>query len=187
MEIRISGRLSTGQNGAVKPADNSGLTAQDVMIYVAGQNGGTGGMGATPKAAKFGLYGELTANVYVPDGTLWIKKGSVATGGFIGKWVEAGEDAILNVASSWPGSSSAAATSTLTPTIESTNTLTLESTLTPILTPTPIIEPTLTPTLTPILTQTPTIEPTLTPIWTPAPTETQPITPTPTPSPTATP
>jgi len=47
------------------------------------------------KAAKFGERNKVIANVYVPNGTLWLKEKTVATGSFIGKWVIVGEQVEL--------------------------------------------------------------------------------------------
>ena len=87
----------------------SGLTAKDVRIIVLGQNGRNGnpstslraGPNAEPRAAKFGERNKVIANVYVPNGTLWLREKTDATGAFIARWVVVGEDVELTLASGW--------------------------------------------------------------------------------------
>ena len=87
----------------------SGLTAKDVRIIVLGQNGRNGnpstslraGPNAEHRAAKFGERNKVIANVYVPNGTLWLKEKTDAEGAFIAKWVVVGEDVELTLASGW--------------------------------------------------------------------------------------
>ena len=90
-----SGKLDIGADSFVGPATGSEVTAQDIFIYVLGVNGNTGNIGATPKAAKFGIRATLFANVYTPNGTLWIREHSTATGAFFGKWVTIGQNVML--------------------------------------------------------------------------------------------
>jgi hypothetical protein len=59
---------------------------------VAGVNANSavlGGLGA--KAATFGPYATLAANVVVPNGTLLIRERSKAVGSFVGRWVSVGK------------------------------------------------------------------------------------------------
>lgn len=93
-EIRIAGRLITNQRSYIgpylDPSAAPGLTARDIVIYVAGQNGDNGALGADPKAASFGQSSTLKANLVVPNGTLLLRQGMEATGAFFGKWIQAG-------------------------------------------------------------------------------------------------
>jgi hypothetical protein len=52
------------------------------VIYVNGINGSTDNLGGKPKAAKFGVSTEIHANVYAPNGTLWLLQNGQFTGGF---------------------------------------------------------------------------------------------------------
>lgn len=89
-EIRIAGRLRVEQGSYVGPVAGTSLDATDIVIYVMGQNGSSGLLGGTPKAAHFGINSTVIANVYVPNGTLWIRQGSTARGAFLGRWVDIG-------------------------------------------------------------------------------------------------
>ena len=90
VEIRIADKLNTLQGAEIRPSQTSTIDASDVVIFVTGINGNNGNLGATPKAAKFGENNVVEANVYVENGTLYLKQNTVATGSFIGKWVVGG-------------------------------------------------------------------------------------------------
>lgn len=101
-EIRIADKLLVRQDSYVGPDPSaSGLGAADIMIYVNGVNGTSGAINATPYAAVFGNNTTLTANVFVPNGTLQISHFSRATGAFIGKWVRIGEGVELALESGY--------------------------------------------------------------------------------------
>jgi hypothetical protein len=82
-EIRIADKMDTDQNTFVGPAPSaSGLTARDIRIIVMGINGGSGTV-----AGEIGTSNTVIANIYVPNGTLWIRSNAKATGAFIARWV----------------------------------------------------------------------------------------------------
>ncbi|MEM7112354.1 MAG: hypothetical protein AAF614_07970 [Chloroflexota bacterium] len=84
-EIRIADKLDVRQGSSLGPAPASGLNATNIIIYVLGSNGSSGAVAVTPKAANFGNNTHITANVYAPNGTLWLRQGTTATGAFLGK------------------------------------------------------------------------------------------------------
>ncbi len=90
VEIRIADKLGTRENVEVRPSPSATIDASDVVVYITGINGNNGNLGATPKAAKFGVQNIIEANVYVENGTLLLKQNTVATGAFLGKWVIGG-------------------------------------------------------------------------------------------------
>jgi len=101
-EIRIAGKLGVDQRSYLGPTPSAaGLTAKDIVIYVAGQNGQSGTLGADPKAAVFGQITTLKANVVVPFGTLLLRQRTEATGAFFGKWVQAGQQVKLTLDSAF--------------------------------------------------------------------------------------
>jgi hypothetical protein len=143
-EIRIAGRLDTDAYTYMGPDPSfAGLDATDIRIF-----------GGAPKAAEFGQNNTLMANVYAPNGTLWIKQGTYATGSFLGKWVVVGEDVTLTLAAIPIATSTPTATPTFTRTATRTVTITLTKTSTITLTPTSNVS------RTPTLTTTSTITPT---------------------------
>ena len=83
-EIRIAGKFALDDHSFVGPAAGSGITAADLVFYVAGINGNNGNLGATPKAAKIGQACTAQASFYVPNGTLQIRENTQATGAFLG-------------------------------------------------------------------------------------------------------
>jgi hypothetical protein len=98
-EIRISGQLDTGTRTHLGPGDGSGITAADILIVVTGINGSTGAVSATPKALQIGQSSTLIANLYAPNGTIWLKQKTVASGAFLGRWVDIGPAVELTIES----------------------------------------------------------------------------------------
>ena len=74
------------------PATGSDIDSSDIKIIVTGINGANGNLGGNPKSAEFGGNTIIEANIYVPNGTLWLKDNITAIGAFFGKWVIAGQD-----------------------------------------------------------------------------------------------
>ncbi len=108
-EIRIAENLDTNAKTYLGPKPGvSGLTAKDIRIIVLGQNGRNGNPSASLRAGpnaepavKFGERNKVIANVYAPNGTLWLKEKTDATGSFIAKWVVVGEEVELRLVSGW--------------------------------------------------------------------------------------
>jgi hypothetical protein len=98
-ELRVAERFSLDQGSVLGPSFGSGLAGSDVIVYVAGINGSTGALGATPKAAKLGLGSTVAANFYVPNGTLWIRQGATVTGAFIARDIDVGLSAEVGLES----------------------------------------------------------------------------------------
>jgi len=99
--VRVAGKFHIEQNSFVGPDPATGLAASDVVFYVAGINGGNGNLGATPKAAHIGINNTVRANFYVPNGTLWLRQGTVAAGAFLGRDVDVGINVQLTLASAF--------------------------------------------------------------------------------------
>ncbi len=95
---RPAGRLDTNAKTYVGPAPGANLTARDILIIATGQNGQSGNIHTSPKAAQFGERNTVIANVYAPNGTLWLKANTQATGAFIARWVMVGERVTLTLA-----------------------------------------------------------------------------------------
>ena len=87
------------------------MDARDIVIYVNGINGRSGTLRGTPKAVKFGLATQVQANVYAPNGTVWLRQNGDCTGAFLGKWVVLGRGAAVAHLSQWSeGSGGSAST-----------------------------------------------------------------------------
>jgi hypothetical protein len=105
--IIIQQKLDTDQDSYVGPQAGSGVGAKDIVFHVAGINGGNGQFDATPKAVQFGLRNTVAANAYSPNGTLWLRQGTVATGAFIARDVIVGEQVEVTLESAFEAGSSA--------------------------------------------------------------------------------
>lgn len=90
--VRVADKFDSDLNAFIGPQSGSGIDASDIIFYVAGVNGNTGKLGATPKAAQLGINNTVAASFYVPNGTLWLRQNTDAFGAFWGKDVIVGED-----------------------------------------------------------------------------------------------
>lgn len=100
-EVRIAHRLASGREAIIGPAPGSGLDATDLVFFVAGINGddddgddddGDDEDDDGPLAAVVGSNKVVTATIYAPMGTLWLRQGTQARGAFIGRDVKTGKD-----------------------------------------------------------------------------------------------
>ncbi|MGD9853038.1 MAG: PKD domain-containing protein [Nitrospirales bacterium] len=96
VKIRVKGQIDTNRHSVIGLAPEAGtLTAADFLIISTGMNGSTGAIDDAPEAVKFGEGSRVRANVYAPNGLLWVKGNSQATGAFVGKWVRMGNHSII--------------------------------------------------------------------------------------------
>ena len=100
-EIRVAGKLMVDGNSTVGPAQGSGITAADVVFYVAGVNGASGDLWALPPAAKLGIGSRMAANLYAPNGTAWLRLRSSSEGSFLGRDVILGRSAEVSLNSAF--------------------------------------------------------------------------------------
>ena len=87
----------------------SGLRASQVVVYVAGRNNGSAndkhdsvddGFGG-PAVVNIGERAVVQANIYAPNGSIWLKSRSQATGAFIGQHVLVGSFSKLTLDSAF--------------------------------------------------------------------------------------
>jgi hypothetical protein len=83
--IHIENRFYSGLGAFVGPALKSGFSARDMILYIGGVNGHDGKLASNPKAAIVGGVNKIKANIYAPNGTLWIAAGSEVEGCFIAR------------------------------------------------------------------------------------------------------
>jgi probable HAF family extracellular repeat protein len=100
-ELIIKNYLRSGVNAFIGPEKGADISAKDIRIYVKGIHGKTGKCDANHQAAVIGEHNTVTANIYVPDGTLRIEQDSAVKGAFIAKDVEIGEDAQVTLDSAF--------------------------------------------------------------------------------------
>lgn len=82
-EVRVEGRLATANDATVGPEASSGAAIRDLVIYVAGINGGDGGILSSPLAVEIGHDNQVGASFYAANGTLRLGHGTEATGAFL--------------------------------------------------------------------------------------------------------
>lgn len=108
-EIRILGALKTASKAKlVIDRTVAGLTAADVAVYVQGSDAQATAAGADadgdnagPVAVHIGPQNQLQASIYAPNGTVWVKSRTKATGAFIGMHVRVGKNAELTLDSAF--------------------------------------------------------------------------------------
>ncbi|MCP5054649.1 MAG: hypothetical protein GY940_46220 [bacterium] len=96
-EVIINSRFEPGSSAYIGPADGSGISADDIRININGTNGGGGGPSASPKVAVIGYNNQVTAHIYAPNGTIWVKSGSIVEGSLIGKDVLVGSNVEISL------------------------------------------------------------------------------------------
>src|SRR6185436_11480193 len=78
--VRVQQKMSVKATGTIGPNSGSSIDGSAIVFHVGGVNGTTGGLAATPKALDIGIDGIVTANFYVPNGTLQLSDRTLATG-----------------------------------------------------------------------------------------------------------
>ncbi|MGH7597018.1 MAG: FlgD immunoglobulin-like domain containing protein [bacterium] len=88
--MRIESRFNSDVDAGVLPDNGSGLAASDMIFYVNGINGNNGNLHSNPKAVDIGINNLIKANFYAPNGSIWLKLNTNATGAFFAKDVQVG-------------------------------------------------------------------------------------------------
>jgi internalin A len=101
-EVVIKNRLFSFIRCYIGPDKGVGITAKDIGVYVYGEDGRYGFYRGFPKAVYLGRYSEVHANLYAPNGTLWIGHNATAKGAFVGRDVVVGYDAEITLDSLTP-------------------------------------------------------------------------------------
>jgi len=100
-QVRVQQKLSTKTLTTVGPAAGASIDASSIVFYVAGINGTTGTLAATPKAVEIGTNNTIAINLYAPNGTTWLQDGTLATGAFLGKDIDVGLNVQVTLDSAW--------------------------------------------------------------------------------------
>ena len=95
--VHVTGRVKIGSNTVTGPAAGSGITASEVVLWVAGVDGPPG----QPTAFTSTNDATLALNAYAKNGTLTIGASNSATGAFLGLRVRVGNGATLNLDSAF--------------------------------------------------------------------------------------
>jgi hypothetical protein len=99
--VLVDERLRTDSRSYFGPRQYSGVDASEILVYVNGKNGENGKLKSSPKAAQVGIQAQFLANLYAPNGTLWLRQRSRSEGAFIGRDVRVGIRADVRINSSW--------------------------------------------------------------------------------------
>ncbi|MES1240141.1 MAG: Ig-like domain-containing protein [Acidobacteriota bacterium] len=102
-EVRVQQKLSTKITTTIGPAAGATIDASSILLYVAGINGTTGALAATPKAVEIGADNILKANLYAPNGTIWLQDSTQATGALLGKDIDVGINVQVTLDSAFAG------------------------------------------------------------------------------------
>jgi hypothetical protein len=97
----VQQKVSAANLAQIKPGTGSTATAATIVFHVAGINGTGGGLAETPKAVEIGTDSVVSANFYVPNGMLWLKDRTVATGAFLARDIQANPDVQVTLQSGW--------------------------------------------------------------------------------------
>ncbi|MBK7258189.1 MAG: hypothetical protein IPI01_10375 [Ignavibacteriae bacterium] len=73
--------VRSDQGSYVGPKNGSTITESDIVFYV----GGTNAQSSYTTSVNLGPAITLYANVYAPNGTLWLQSNTRATGAYVGK------------------------------------------------------------------------------------------------------
>lgn len=113
-DMRVQGRLAASNVAVLGPGDcdAGGPTelpgASDIIFYVSGINGATGGLLETPSAVRMGGTSSfISANFYAPNGLIDVERGSVVTGSFIALDFNLDRDSSLTADSFFVGANQA--------------------------------------------------------------------------------
>lgn len=101
--VRVQQKLSTKNLTTVGPATGAPIDASSILFYVAGINGTSGALTATPKAVDIGTNNTVAVNLYAPNGTIWLQDGTQATGAFLGKDIDVGLNVQVTLDSAFSG------------------------------------------------------------------------------------
>ena len=99
--IYVAKQMDTDNGDVIGPAAGSSISARNIMFWVGGINGRKGGVKSHPMSIQIGTDNTLAANLYAPNGTIWLASGTVATGAFVAKDVEIGTKVTVALDSSF--------------------------------------------------------------------------------------
>lgn len=102
-QIRVQQKLSTRNLTVVGPGPGAAIDASSIVFYVGGVNGTGGGLAATPKTVEIGVDNTVSANLYAPNGTIWLQDRTQATGAFVGRDLDVAVDVQVALDSAFSG------------------------------------------------------------------------------------
>jgi len=101
-DIIINNQFTSYIKSYFGPEQHTEISAKDVHIYVGGTDGGGRFLSRFPKAVQIGRYSKIFANLFAPNGTIWLQRDVIAKGAFIGKDVFVGYGVSITLDSARP-------------------------------------------------------------------------------------
>ena len=100
-ELLVQENVMADRGMLLGPVGRAGVKASDIIIYVAGINGTSGGVHEEPVAVSIGNRTDFFANIFAPNGTIAFKGASRASGSFIAKDIFVGRGMTVLLDSYW--------------------------------------------------------------------------------------
>ena len=98
-EVRVKNEMDTDAKTFIGPdASVPSLQASQIIFYVEGVDNNSG---VATTAVQIGERNTVRANIYAPNGTVWLRASTTATGAFIGKQAKIGERVELTLKSAF--------------------------------------------------------------------------------------
>jgi hypothetical protein len=97
--VRIVGGFEADQSSYVGPANGSSITQSDIVFYVQTVDQTS----SFVKASLFGPSATIFANVYTPNGTIWLEDGTSSTGAYVATDVLVGKKVTITLGTAFSG------------------------------------------------------------------------------------
>jgi hypothetical protein len=95
--VKVQYGMGADNGTVIGPAPGSAITASDIIFYV----GGTNAQSSFPYVVDISPKSNVSANIYAPNGTILLDKGTSAIGAFFSKDVQIGQGVQLRVATAF--------------------------------------------------------------------------------------
>jgi len=97
VDVRVLERVSIGHQAFVGATGGSGIPARDAVMYVGGVDGTDGALGSLPRAVEIAQQGDVSINLYAPNGTVFFDVHNHFKGAVIARHVHVGHHSRLTV------------------------------------------------------------------------------------------
>ncbi|MDP3064364.1 MAG: PKD domain-containing protein, partial [Chloroflexota bacterium] len=101
VHIYVAIQMDTDHDSFIGPADGSGINAKNIVFWIGGISGKKGTIGSHPKSVQIGVSNSVQANIYAPNGTIWLAEKTTATGAFVARDVEVGAKVTVSLDSAF--------------------------------------------------------------------------------------
>ncbi len=98
-QVHVARYLRTGLDTGIQPAEDSAVSASDILFYIGGGDESTASLETGLEAVVLGKNSTVQANFYAPSGTIWMRKHVTARGSFWAQNIVVGKGSHLEVES----------------------------------------------------------------------------------------